>query len=141
MKKLLFVLVICTAIACTKDTYKVLTSKKWIIEAVTVTPAMTVGGKTSNNYIELSGPESCVANLSLSFAKDSTYVPGANGALCDMMTDASIKTWKIDGDKIILSGSPAAPLAFDGDKLTQTTTTEQDGKAYSFVYIYKSKSK
>ncbi|MFD2285388.1 hypothetical protein GJU39_04640 [Pedobacter petrophilus] len=139
MKKLLFVLLICTAIACTKDNYKTLISKKWVIESVTVTPAMKMGGKTSDNYIELSGPQSCVANLSLSFAENGTYVAGANGALCDMMTDASIKTWKRDGDKIILSGSPAAPLSFDGKKLTQTATTEQDGRTYTFVYIYKSK--
>lgn len=136
MKKLLFMLLICTAVACTKDT---LISKKWVIESVTVTPAMTMGDKTSENYIELSGPESCVANLTLSFAEDSTYVAGANGALCDMMADASVKTWKRDGDKIVLSASPAAPLSFDGKKLTQTTTTQQNGTTYTFVYIYKSK--
>ena len=139
MKKILFVLLICTAFACTKDSNKTLISKKWVIESVTVTPAMKMGDKTSGNYIELSGPESCVANLSLSFAEDSTYLAGASGALCDMMTDASIKTWKRDGDKIILSGAPGSPLSFDGKKLTQTTITTQDGKTYTFIYKYKSK--
>ncbi|GGE59911.1 hypothetical protein EV200_103556 [Pedobacter psychrotolerans] len=139
MRKLLFVLLICTAVACTKDTYKTLISKKWVIESVTVTPAMTLGGKTDTNYIALSGPENCVANLSLSFAADSTYVAGANGALCDMMADASVKTWKKDGNKIVLSASPSAPLSFDGKKLTQTTTTQQNGTTYTFLYTYKSK--
>ena len=139
MKKLLSVLLICTAIACTKDAYKTLVSKKWVIESVTVQPAMTMGDKTSENYIALSGPESCVANLSLSFAKDSSYVAGANGALCDRMNDARVKTWRREGNKIVLSASPSTPLFFDGKKLTQTTTTEQDGKTYTFVYVYKSK--
>lgn len=139
MKKILFMLLICTAVACTKDSNKTLISKKWVIESVTVTPALKMGNKTSENYIELSGPESCVANLSLSFAADSTYMAGSNGALCDIMADGSIKTWKRDGNQIILSGAPGAPLLFDGKKLTQTTITEQDGKTYTFVYKYKAK--
>ncbi|NTE04994.1 hypothetical protein G6M26_50380 [Agrobacterium tumefaciens] len=142
MKKLLFVLVISTALSCSKNIQKVLTEKTWAIESVTVTPAITMGDKTSTNYIELSGPESCVANLTLTFSKEGTYVAGTNGALCDMRADNSVKTWKVDGDKVILSASADAPLTLAGDKLTQTTTsTQADGKTSTFVYVYKPKSK
>jgi len=86
MKKFLLILLACTTLACKKDNDKTLTSKNWVIESASVTPAMTINNKTSNNYIGLMGQSSCVANMSISFSSDGTYSSGSNGALCDMAT-------------------------------------------------------
>ncbi|NII84887.1 MULTISPECIES: hypothetical protein [unclassified Pedobacter] len=140
MKKLLLILTVCLAFGCKKDLDKTLTKKDWRIESVTVSPAMTIGQKTSTNYIELMGPSSCISNAMISFSKDGTYTSGSNGALCDLKPDASIKTWRRDGDQIFLSYAPQSPFILSGDKLTQTTSTPpQGGIIYTFVFVYKSK--
>lgn len=140
MKKLILILTVCLALGCKKDLDKTLTKKDWLIESVTVSPAMTIGKKTSTNYIELMGPSSCVSNSMISFSKDGTYTAGSNGALCDLKPDTSIKTWRRDGDQIFLSSAPQSPLILSGNKLTQTTSTPlQGGIIYTFVFVYKSK--
>lgn len=141
MKKLLLMLVICTALSCKKDVDKTLTSTNWKIESTTVTPAMTIGTKTSSNYLELMGPSSCDATMTISFAKDGTFTAGSNGALCDIFViNKSVTTWRRDGDKIFLSSSPNSPLILKEGKLVQTVTTApQAGIVYTFVYIYKEK--
>ena len=140
MKKLILILVICTALSCKKDADKTLTNANWMIESTTVTPAMTSGGKTSTNYLELMGPSSCDATWMLSFAKDGTFTAGANGALCDLLVDKSIRTWKRDGDRIFVSTAPDSPFILKNGKLTQTkTTSAQGGIVYTFVYVYKAK--
>ena len=141
MKKLLLMLVICTALSCKKDVDKTLTSTNWKIESTTVTPAMTIGTKTSSNYLELMGPSSCDATMIISFAKDGTFTAGSNGALCDLfVNNTSITTWKREGEKIFLSSSPNSPLILKEGKLVQTVTTApQAGIVYTFVYIYKEK--
>jgi hypothetical protein len=140
MKKLLLILTVCLAFSCKKDPDKTLTKKDWRIESVTVSPAMTIGQKTSTNYMELMGPSSCVSTSIISFSPDGTYTSGSNGALCDMISDTSIKTWRRDGNQIFLSNAPQSPLILSGDKLTQTTSTpSQQGIIYTFVFVYKSK--
>jgi hypothetical protein len=140
MKKLILILTVCLALGCKKDLDKILTKKDWRIESVTVSPAMTIGKKTSTNYMELMGPSSCVSNSMISFSKDGTYTSGSNGALCDLKPDTSITTWRRDGDQIFLSYAPQSPLILSEDKLTQTTSTPlQDGIIYTFVFVYKSK--
>nr|WP_315420571.1 hypothetical protein [uncultured Pedobacter sp.] len=140
MKKLLLILTVCLAFGCKKDLDKTLTKKDWRIESITVSPAMTIGQKTSTNYMELMGPSSCVSNSMISFSSEGTYVWSSNGALCDLLSDTSIKTWKRDGDQIFLSSAPQSPLILSGDKLTQTTSTPlQGGIIYTFVYVYKSR--
>ena len=138
MKNLLLMLAVCLLFSCKKDADKTLTSKTWAIESVTVTPAMTVGSKTSTNYIELFGPSSCVANMKMSFSDNGTFSAGSNGALCDMFITNDVKTWRRDGDQIFLSTSPSSPFTLQGKTLTQTTTTDVTGGiVYTFVYVYK----
>lgn len=140
MKKFLLILLACTALACKKDSDKTLTSKTWVIESVNVNPAMTINNKTSNNYIELMGPNSCAANMSISFSKDGTYAIGSTGALCDMAVTADIKTWERSGNQVILSVSKKFPMTLSGNKLSQTVTTDQSGGIiYTFNYVYKAK--
>ncbi|MBO9675957.1 MAG: hypothetical protein J7577_21110 [Sphingobacteriaceae bacterium] len=140
MKKLLLILTACLALSCKKDLDKTLTKKDWRIESATVKPAMTIGQKTSTNYLELMGPSSCVSNSMISFSPEGTYVWGSNGALCDVLSDTSVKTWKREGDQIFLSAMPKSPMTLKGDKLSQiTSTTTPDGIIYTFVFVYKSK--
>ena len=142
MKKLLLILLACTTLACKKDNDKTLTSKNWVIESASVTPAMTINNKTSNNYIELMGQASCVANMSISFSSDGTYSSGSNGALCDMATITDIRTWTRNGDQISLSATKDFPMVLSGNKLTQTVSTSPTaGIVYTFTYVYKAQSK
>ncbi|TBO44971.1 hypothetical protein [Pedobacter kyonggii] len=140
MKKLILILTVCLAFGCKKDLDKTLTKKDWRIESVTVSPAMTIGQKTSTNYMELMGPSSCASTSMISFSKDGTYISGSTGALCDMKSDTSIKTWRRDGDQIFLSYAPKSPMTLKGDRLTQSTSNPGEGGIiYTFVFVYKSK--
>ncbi|MBE5319601.1 hypothetical protein IM793_10545 [Pedobacter sp. MR2016-19] len=139
MKKLILILTVCLAFGCKKDLDKTLTKKDWRIESITVSPAMTIGQKTSTNYMELMGLSSCESNSMISFSSEGTYVWSSNGALCDMLSDTSIKTWKRDGDQIFLSAMPKSPMTLKGDRLIQTTSTPAAGIIYTFVYVYKSR--
>lgn len=142
MKKLLIILTLCIAFSCKKNTDKTLTNKNWKIESATVTPALTIGNKTSTNYIELMGGASCIANMLISFSVDGTYSAGSNGALCDMASTSNVKTWKRNGDQVILSGSENFPMLLKDNKLTQTVTTNPiGGIIYTYVYVYKAQSK
>lgn len=138
MKKLLFILAVCTLFSCKKDVEKTLTSKKWTIESTSVSPAMTIGSKTSTDYIELMGPNSCAATMKLLFANDGTFTSGANGALCDMISKMQMNRWTKNGNQIILSTSPDSPMSLKGGKLTQTVVMPaQNGVVYTFVHVYK----
>ncbi|WP_316830617.1 hypothetical protein [Pedobacter aquatilis] len=142
MKKLILLFIVRTAFACKKDMDKTLTSKNWVIASVTVTPAMTSNNKTSNNYIELMGQASCVANLRLTFSNDGTYTSGSNGALCDMAASTDIKTWVRNDNQITLSANKNSPMTLNGNTLTQTITSPASGgTVYTFTYIYKAQSK
>ncbi|RNL49691.1 hypothetical protein [Pedobacter jejuensis] len=143
MKNLLLLFLIgATLTACKKDADKTLATKNWKIESVTVSPAITIGGKTSTNYIELMGQASCAANMMISFNSDGTFTSGSNGALCDMAQTTAIQTWKRNDDQIILSSSSKFPMVLAGNKLTQVITSEpQGGIVYTYVYVYKAESK
>ncbi|MDN3587692.1 hypothetical protein QWY86_13500 [Pedobacter aquatilis] len=140
MKKLLLLLFVCTAFACKKDADKTLTSNTWVIESISVSPAMTIGTKTSSNYIELMGQASCAATMMISFSNDGTYTMGSNGALCDMATVTGIRTWERSGNQIILSATKKFPMTLSGKTLSQTVTTDATGgTVYTFNYVYKAK--
>ena len=135
-------LVICSLLSCKKDQDKILTSKNWFIQSVTVTPAITFGNKTSKNYLELMGPESCAANSVLSFSSNGIFSSSSAGALCDQFIDPNKPaiTWRRDGDQIFLSTSSNAAYTLKGDILTQVTSSTQTGATiYTFVSVYKSK--
>ncbi|MCX2573544.1 hypothetical protein [Pedobacter sandarakinus] len=141
MKKLIFFTLLCTVLACKKGSDQKLADNNWQIQSSTITPALTTSGKTSTNYIELMGAESCIARMSILFNANGTYIMSSNGALCDMFDNFGIKTWRRDGNKIFLSAF-AEPLMLDGKKLTQTTTfTAAGGTVYTLVSVYKAKSK
>jgi hypothetical protein len=142
MKKLLLMLSICTLIACKKDKDEKLTNQNWRIESSTITPAITIGSRTSTDYMALMGPGSCEANWELSFAVNGTFSQGSNGALCDLFNDPNMQTsvtWKRNNDQIIISTSPDSPFLMSGNKLTRTTKIDAEGKVYALVQVYKAK--
>lgn len=140
MKKLLLLLAICLTLSCKKDLDKKLSSKNWRVESVTVSPAMTSGNKTSTDYLELMGPQSCAATTTLTFSDKGIFTSGSNGALCDLFYDPNSKpiTWTREGEQITISSSPQSPFTLKGNKLTRTTTTTSaGGTVYTFEYVYK----
>jgi hypothetical protein len=142
MRSLLLMLTICAIISCKKDVNKQLTSKNWRIESSTVTPAMTIGSKTSTDYLSLMGPESCDATLELSFHPNGSFAQGSNGALCDLSYDPDNKTsitWSRNNEQIILSTSPDSPFNLSGNYLTRTTKKNSGGTVYTLVQVYKAK--
>lgn len=144
MKNLLTVLLICTLFSCKKDADKTLVNKTWKIESSTVSPAMTIGTKTSSDYLALMGPSSCEATATLSFSENGIFSIAYNGALCDQYTDPDAKpvTWKRDGDKIILSSYADQPLVLNNNKLTATSSfSAAGGSTYTVVRVYKASSK
>jgi hypothetical protein len=142
MRKFLLMLAICALISCKKDLNKQLTSKNWRIESSTVTPAMTIGSKTSNDYLSLMGPGSCDATLELVFHPNGSFTQGSNGALCDLSYDPNNKTsitWSRNNEQIILSASPESPFNLSGNKLTRKTEINSEGTVYKLVELYKAK--
>jgi hypothetical protein len=144
MKNLLFLLIITALVSCKKDADKTLINKNWVIASATITPARTVGNKTTTDLLELAGPGSCEANTILTFSKDGNFTSSSNGALCDLYVDpkAPAITWRRDGDQIFLSSAPSSPMLQSGEKLSHTTNNIQaDGTVYTILRIYKAKSK
>jgi hypothetical protein len=142
MRNLLLMLTICALISCKKDVSKQLTSKNWRIESSTVTPAMTIGSKTSTDYLSLMGPGSCDATLELLFHPDGSFTQGSNGALCDLSYDPNNKTsitWSRNNERIILSTSPDAPFNLSGNYLTRKIKINSGGTVYTLVQVYKAK--
>ncbi|RZK20244.1 MAG: hypothetical protein EOO86_05060 [Pedobacter sp.] len=141
MRIILLMLAICLTISCKKDLDKKLTSKEWKIESTSVTPAITIGSKSSTNYLELMGSASCEATTTLYFSEEGVFSSSANGALCDLFYNPNSKPiiWTREENQIKISSQPNSPYILNGNKLTQTTTTASGGIVYTFVRVYKAK--
>jgi len=141
MKHLLLLFTICVLCSCKKNSDQKLTSQNWRISSSTISPAITIGSKTSSNYLELMGPSSCEATWELSFAADGTFTQGSNGALCDLYYDPSSKPvgWSRNNDRIVLSSSPDFAYILSGNTLTSTSYITTAGTTYTLVRVYKAK--
>jgi len=144
MKRIIGLLLLFTVLSCKKQSEDTLTSSDWLLESATVSPAMTIGSKTSTDYKNLFGPGSCLAsNYTLSFNNNGTYTSGSNGALCDLLVSTEASKWSIDGNTINLSGSggfkQTATLA--NKSLTYTSVSTNNDVTYTIVYIFKAKSR
>jgi hypothetical protein len=144
MKKPLFFLLITVLVSCKKDADRTLVDKNWVIASATITPAVTVGSKTTTDLLEIAGPGSCEATTILTFSKDGIFTSGANGALCDLFVNpnASAVTWRRDGNQIYLSSAPKDPIIQNGNTLTQTIKNAQtNGDTYTVVRVFKAKDR
>ncbi|WP_379087262.1 hypothetical protein [Pedobacter sp. UC225_65] len=144
MKKLVLLFCICAFISCKKDAAKDITKYRWVLDKAVVSPAMTVGNRTTTDYKSINGPHSCLANnYTYVFLTTGTYQVSSNGALCDMVANSSSQKWTKEGDKIILANGYGSnrEATVEGNKMEQTSTFSKEGITYTVKYTYKAKSK
>ncbi|CAH0163052.1 hypothetical protein SRABI27_01403 [Pedobacter sp. Bi27] len=146
MKKLLLILTLCLAFACKKkETLAIddITSYKWPLQSATVSPVLTVDGKSSSNFMTLSGPSSCLNNnYALSFSSNGSYAFTSTGPLCDMFSFQNAK-WTKSGNEITLNTGfgNTETVNLKGTNIIQKYTFEKEGKTYTVTYIFTAKSK
>ena len=117
-----------------------LISNKWVLESATVTPGMTQNGKTTSNYLELQGKDSCLANdFTYIFLENGIYQNSSSGAACTMLPNSDDQKWNITGNKIILTNKYGSsnPFIFNGNTITQTGSFINEKVNYRIVYVYK----
>lgn len=143
MKKLLLILLICTAFACKKSEVdgSDITRYSWPLVSATVNPAMVVNGKAETNFKTMAGPSGCLNNnYTLSFSKDGSYAFTSNGPLCDMISYQN-STWTKSGNEITLSDGLGhdTKVTLNGNSITQKYVFEQNGTTHTVTYLYTAK--
>lgn len=113
MKKLLLIICVCIVFSCKKDNASEnITAYNWVLKAQIISPAITIDGKTSTDYLSLQNPEGCTKNFAYAFLETGIFTFGSNGALCDMIANTNSQKWKLEEDQITLdygNGSSATP--------------------------------
>ncbi|RZL53665.1 MAG: hypothetical protein EOO93_20740 [Pedobacter sp.] len=141
MKKLLLIICVCIVFSCKKDNASEnITAYNWVLKAQIISPAITIDGKTSTDYLSLQNPEGCTKNFAYTFLETGIFTFGSNGALCDMIANTNSQKWKLEEDQITLdygNGSSATPpLKVNENTLTQTSTITVNGTNYSLTSTY-----
>ncbi|MDQ8006529.1 MAG: hypothetical protein REI64_17130 [Pedobacter sp.] len=137
-----FVLLIALfGLGCKKGLSDDITQYNWVLESQMVTPAITLYGKTSTDYLALQNPEGCTKNNTLNFKKDGTYSISSNGSLCDMATNSSNQKWTRTDNELVLNYDAHLSEKFfiEKDKMTKTESIEIEGKNYVFITVRKAK--
>lgn len=141
MKKLFLIICVCIVFSCKKDNASEnITAYNWVLKAQIISPAITIDGKTSTDYLSLQNPEGCTKNFAYTFLETGIFTFGSNGALCDMIANTNSQKWKLEEDQITLdygNGSSATPpLKVNENTLTQTSTITVNGTNYSLTSTY-----
>lgn len=141
MKKLLLIICVCIVFSCKKDNASEnITAYNWVLKAQIISPAITIDGKTSTDYLSLQNPEGCTKNFAYTFLETGIFTFGSNGALCDMIANTNSQKWKLEEDQITLdygNGSSATPpLKVNENTLTQTSTITVSGTNYLLTSTY-----
>lgn len=141
MKKLILFICLCSLFSCKKDNAsKNITAYNWVLKAQVVSPAITIAGRTSTNYLSLQNPEGCTKNFTYTFYDTGVFAVSSNGALCDMLASSNSQKWKRDGNQIIIDYnnvvSPPAPFNINENTLTQASTITVSGVSYSLISTY-----
>lgn len=125
-------------LSCKKDPSENPSKYDWVLATATVTPALTVGNKTSTDYKSLSGEESCMKNFTLTLFENGSYAFSSNGALCDMLApDLTKQKWTRDGDNIILTNNNyTQTFTLVNSTLVESRSFTQNGSTYTLVYVY-----
>lgn len=142
MKNILLIICVFTLFSCKKDNASEnITAYNWVLSAQIVSPAITIDGKTSTDYLSLQNPESCTKNFTYNFLETGIFTFGSNGALCDMIANTNSQKWKLEGDQIILDYGNAinttSSLKVNENTLTQSSTITVNGVNYSLTSTYK----
>jgi hypothetical protein len=147
MRAFLVLALIFLTIGCKKEnTTENITDYNWVLKAQVISPAITINGKTSTNYLSLQNPEWCSKNFTYVFYESGLFEFSSNGSLCDMIPNSKSQKWKREDDKITLdygnAGSTIVILKVEGNSLIHTSEITSDGKKYTLVSTYlASKSK
>lgn len=133
--------------SCKKDnTTANITDYNWVLKAQMISPAITINGKTSTNYLSLQNPDGCSKNFTYVFYESGLFEFSSNGSLCDMIANSKSQKWKREGDQITLDygnvGSTVLILKVTGNSLVRTSEFTSNGEKYTLVSTYlASKSK
>jgi hypothetical protein len=142
-KLILFISFAVMAFGCKKDKTEDLTAYRWVLSAQTVNPEMTIGNKTSKNYLSMQNPEGCTKNFTYRFSTNGTYSASSNGALCDMLANSDKQVWSKEGNVLTLAlngfVSSSKTLTITNNTLIEDAMFEQGGKTYQIKSIYKPK--
>ncbi|MFA6275488.1 MAG: hypothetical protein WC622_01995 [Pedobacter sp.] len=138
MKKLILFVCMCALFSCKKENVDDITKFNWVLKTQIVTPAITIDGKTSTNYLSLQNPDGCSKNFTISFHDNGVFTVGSNGALCDMVANSNAQKWTKEGDQITLDygNGPSAPLTLKDNTLITTSTFPNNGAIYSLTTTY-----
>ncbi len=143
MRNMLLAICCILCFSCKKDPSEDITNYNWVLESEIVTPAITVNGVTSTNYMLLRDKESCAKNYTISFTKNGIFSVSSNGALCDMKSNDELQKWLRGGDKLSLNfgNDSVTSLTIRGDSLVGGMTLVINGKSYQVVSTYRAKTK
>ena len=143
MKKVWLLLLICTSLACKKSGSNDITQYNWVISSATVSPAMTIDGKTSTNFLEIANASTCLTGLTYVFQTNGVFVTGSNGPLCDRVPDGPNQKWTREGNIVKLSygGSDTRQAALNGNKLIIVDKYIQNSAEYTVTYTFIAKKK
>lgn len=135
MKKLIVFVAICLIMACKKDSpADDVTAYSWVLRAQVISPAITINGKTSTDYLSFQNPEGCTKNHTLSFYSNGVFARGSNGALCDMVANSDQQKWTKEGNQLILNDKTV--LILNDNTLTGTSTLNYNGANYTITSTY-----
>lgn len=118
------------------------TSYNWVLKTQIVSPAITVDGKTSTNYLSLQNPEGCTKNFTYTFHETGFYTVNSNGALCDMFNNHDAQKWKLEGNQLILQSgyvtfeSSIIKLTINKSTLVNTSTLTLGGINHTITSTY-----
>ncbi|MDQ7948059.1 MAG: hypothetical protein REI78_06865 [Pedobacter sp.] len=140
------ILIICLGIflitSCKKDASDNLTKYNWVLESEVVSPAMTINGTTSTDYMLLRGPESCAKNYTIAFAKNGSFTVSSTGSLCDMKANTADQQWTRGGDQLSLNfGKSVTSMTILEDALVSKMTIVFNGTPFVVTSTYRAKSK
>ena len=141
MKNFLFAAVILLSFSCKKEkASENITAYHWVLKAQVASPAVTIDGKTSTDYLSLQNPEGCSKNFGFTFYANGTFAKGSNGALCDMIANSDRQKWTREGDQITLdygNGPSTLKLTIKGNTLIGTSSITMNGSTHTIVSTYR----
>lgn len=141
MRAVLILALIFLTTGCKKNsTTANITEYNWVLKAQVISPAITVNGKTSTNYLSLQNPDGCSKNFTYVFYENGIFEFSSNGSLCDMIANSKLQKWKRDGDQITLDygnvGATEIILKVKENALIHTSQFTSNGKDYTLASTY-----
>ena len=141
MKSFLILAVIFLSLGCKKEhTTQNITDYNWVLKAQVISPAITINGKTSTNYLSLQNPEGCSKNFTYVFYDNGAFEYGSNGSLCDMVANSKLQKWKREGDQLTLDygNGTSFSLNVTANALIRTSEITSNGEKYTLISTYSS---